>query len=665
MEENSKQNSNLSIVERYLRWINTFAGKQLKNALGASVEKINELKEAYPDTPQSLISLLSHIDGTYYRKYPKGEITQLILASDVTSHYLGSVDELLQSRKNNDSIDDIYGGYSQEELENDYSEWDGTVAGLGVDPAAPFSKRLWFSDCYNNGGTAQLFVDFAPCSQGVYGQIIRYKHANDEYAVIAKNFDEYLEKVMGEWMDMVIYVYSDVYDTPIKEFTFRLTGNFSKPIHFFENYILSQEGKIADDFNFDFLIVGSDSDNDIINTAHKLGIPVLTENLFLELFNIKPEAIDPSKVEKPREEVEEDPVESGPQLETRDAEILLLIASSLEGKNSTWTPEENFSKWENIVITEIDSRQRVTGLFFTDGTKGVIPEQIGELDALESVTIDMNFKVRIPENISKLTRLKNLEINLDKVENLPDCFDCSPQLEQLFLYSENQEELPPFPPSLRTLQNLKKLYLQNVNLDRFPEFILENKNLEILDLCMNNLKEIPEQIGELNQLCMLILSDNKLEILPESMKDLDKLTTLKLDMNRLKSLPYLNKCAPNLNALLLYSNHLTALPDWFSRLNPESLRIDENDIIGEIPSYFGNMTNLKVLCLQSNYFTGGLPDSLKNLINLVSFYYFDNEFDDTPPKWINDLPCIQKNNEAPLRRLKEKALKRRQERGEA
>jgi len=611
MKKNNEQNNNLSIVERYLRWINTIAGKQLKNALGASVEKINELKEAYPDTPQSLISLLSHFDGTYCRQYPKEKITEVILASDVMPHYLGSVDELLQSRKNKNSIDDIYGEYPQEKYENDNDAWDAPVAKRGVDPAAPFYKRLWFSDCNNGGGSAQLFVDFAPSPEGVYGQIIRYKHDNDQYAVIAKNFDEYLEKVMTEWIDVFLYPYSEVYDhTSIKQFTFRLTGNFSMPINLFEDFILSQKGKIADDFNFDFLLVGSnsDSDNEIVNTAHSLGIPVLTEKPFLELFNIEPEEIDP------------------PKLETRDAEILLLIASSLKGKDRTWTPKKDFNKWDGVEITEINGKNRLTKLSI-EGTKGIIPEQIGELDALKELTINMKFKARIPESISKLTQLTLLWIDLgNEVENLPDCFDCFPQLSFLFLSSWWRMKHPPFPPlppSLLALRNLWYIEMRNVNLEHFPEFILENKNLKILDLSNNKLKEIPEQIGKLKHLDTLVLSDNQLEVLPKSMKNLGKLTILKLNRNRLKSLPDLSKCASSLEKLELSSNHLTAFPDWFSRLNPESLLINKNDIIGEIPSYLGNMTKLGVLRLKGNNFTGELPDSLQNRINMGHFHYFD------------------------------------------
>lgn len=66
-------------------------------------------------------------------------------------------------------------------------------------------KLCWlhFSDCMNNGGTSQLFIDFSPSSIGTKGQIVRFLHDPDQLVIIANSFDEYLKKVMANGYDFV------------------------------------------------------------------------------------------------------------------------------------------------------------------------------------------------------------------------------------------------------------------------------------------------------------------------------------------------------------------------------------------------------------------------------------------------------------------------------
>ena len=184
-----------TIAEKYLYWLQEDILDQdaLKNIEGATPEDIVALKQDYPDVPETLITILRAMDGTYYREYPKGKVCTAVLASDVMPHYLCSAAEMLKG-KNDMSINDIYG-------EDEAVEWE--IAKKGVSPSAIiFQDWLHFSDCTNNGGSASLYIDFLPGEGGKYGQIVRFVHDPDEYAVIADSFDEYLEKVMDEWSDM-------------------------------------------------------------------------------------------------------------------------------------------------------------------------------------------------------------------------------------------------------------------------------------------------------------------------------------------------------------------------------------------------------------------------------------------------------------------------------
>ena len=63
-------------------------------------------------------------------------------------------------------------------------------------PDLPRAKWLHFSDCMNNGGTSQLFIDFNPLGGGRAGQVVRFLHDPDSYAVIADGFEEYLQRLI-------------------------------------------------------------------------------------------------------------------------------------------------------------------------------------------------------------------------------------------------------------------------------------------------------------------------------------------------------------------------------------------------------------------------------------------------------------------------------------
>ena len=57
---------------------------------------------------------------------------------------------------------------------------------------------LHFSDCCNNGGTSQLFIDFSPSASGKKGQVVRYLHDPDELVIVADSFDEYLQMLIDQ-----------------------------------------------------------------------------------------------------------------------------------------------------------------------------------------------------------------------------------------------------------------------------------------------------------------------------------------------------------------------------------------------------------------------------------------------------------------------------------
>lgn len=157
---------------------------------GASDADLQRLRAQWPQVPASLVELLSRVDGTHFRQYPKGEVCVLMLGSDVGDYpyYLRSVAQIFEDQQQwDDSIRSIYEEWLDEEPE---------ILGAGIDADLPMSRRLCFSHCMNNGGTSMLYLDFDPAPGGSVGQVVRYLHDPDSYAVIAPSVDAYLQQLI-------------------------------------------------------------------------------------------------------------------------------------------------------------------------------------------------------------------------------------------------------------------------------------------------------------------------------------------------------------------------------------------------------------------------------------------------------------------------------------
>lgn len=159
---------------------------------GVSDEDLAKLKEIYPNIPESLIDILKFVDGTYWREYKGEEIAFYFLGSDIEKYpyYLLSAKEMTEDNTDyyKDCVDRVF-----DEVEVDEK----------ITNNSDKMKWLHFSDCMNNGGTSQLFIDFSPSKKGVSGQIVRYLHDPDEFTVIADSFDEYLQMLIDTNFDFI------------------------------------------------------------------------------------------------------------------------------------------------------------------------------------------------------------------------------------------------------------------------------------------------------------------------------------------------------------------------------------------------------------------------------------------------------------------------------
>lgn len=162
---------------------------------GATQANLDQLKIVYPEIPESFINLMEYADGTYWREYEGEEIALYFLGSDMWEYpyYLLSSQEILA---NQNIATQYYSDYIERQYEEVRIDDKITDTTEGV-------KWLHFSDCMNNGGTSQLFIDFSPSEKGKSGQIIRFLHDPDEFKVIAESFDDYLKKMIGNEFDFI------------------------------------------------------------------------------------------------------------------------------------------------------------------------------------------------------------------------------------------------------------------------------------------------------------------------------------------------------------------------------------------------------------------------------------------------------------------------------
>lgn len=164
--------------------------KLCNTAWGAEETELENLRQKYSYVPESLLDLLRQIDGTYWREYGAETVTFYLLGSDMEEYpyYLLSTKEMLEE----DDLDWLE-AYIQREFDAEEVEMDERITNC-------FSDLCWlhFSDCMNNGGTSQLFIDFSPSPKGKVGQIVRFLHDPDELVVIADSFDAYLQMLM-DW----------------------------------------------------------------------------------------------------------------------------------------------------------------------------------------------------------------------------------------------------------------------------------------------------------------------------------------------------------------------------------------------------------------------------------------------------------------------------------
>ena len=166
--------------------------------------------------------------------------------------------------------------------------------------------------------------------------------------------------------------------------------------------------------------------------------------------------------------------------------------------------------------------------------------------------------------------------------------------------------------------------IQNNFKQTIPTSIAGLKGLAILSLYgMDYTGPIPTSLFSLTQLNYLRLQYNSLtSSIPSAISNLKLLSQLLLDYNQLtSSIPTAVWNSPQLNSLSLQSNSLTGtIPSVIMNLNLVSIFLSGNSLSGTIPSSISALTNLQSVLLDTNHFSGKIPNIFGNFHQSGNWY---------------------------------------------
>ncbi|KAL3738567.1 hypothetical protein ACJRO7_020008 [Eucalyptus globulus] len=335
--------------------------------------------------------------------------------------------------------------------------------------------------------------------------------------------------------------------------------------------------------------------------------------------------------------------------ELKDLEYLALRHNNLSGtvdlhklKNLT-TLLLDFNNISFVSNTEVnDTLPKLSTLSLVSCNLHEFPRFLGYLNGLEWVDLSNNkIKGSIPTRMWNGS--KETSMNMDLSHNFLTDFGSShinlpmPQLTYMdlshnlltsFLNKHINLALPmltylnissnllkttlPSPPPLAKYYNIS-----NNNLFGEIQSICKARSLVILDLSINSLNgTIPSCLGNIDSLTILNLGRNKLEgMIPNGYPKVCVLKIIDLANNRLQGpIPRSLINCPMLEYLNLGYNQIhDGFPSWLSKLTKlRAIILKSNKFYGPIETYRNqfNFSNLHIMDLSNNGFTGELPSKL-------------------------------------------------------
>ncbi|KAJ3441009.1 mdis1-interacting receptor like kinase 2-like [Anaeramoeba flamelloides] len=332
---------------------------------------------------------------------------------------------------------------------------------------------------------------------------------------------------------------------------------------------------------------------------------------------------------------------------TQNYDILTNFYTNLNG--STWNNNKNwlndsvcFCNWFGLgCIEENCNKENCSGCQIgsfdlkDNNLKGYVPEDIVELNFLNTIDFSKNPEIKYYQNFGDFCFLSHLSITNNKMTELPLGIENN---EKLIFIDLNFNSFEYFPTTICSLTNILSIYLDHNNIHSLPDCIGILEGTKIISLDHNAITTITESIGNLINLSVFSLQHNQLTILPDEIGNLKSLKTLTLNNNLLNKLPPTIGDLTNLTNLDIYSNQLISIPEEIGKLiNLFELDLSSNKL-NFLPASLQNLNSITAVNLFNNSFSE-IPEFLKeykSVCNLIMNYNYLT----TIPTWIEELSSL-------------------------
>jgi len=179
---------------------------------------------------------------------------------------------------------------------------------------------------------------------------------------------------------------------------------------------------------------------------------------------------------------------------------------------------------------------KLTSLELCDNRLKDIPAELAKIDTLTFLNLQANrLEGPLNENIINCTSLTSLGFHGNSITKLPDSLGKLINLQTLTL---SCNELESIPDTIGNLTNLTELSLSSNHLKTIPSSIGQLTKLTSCVLDHNDLSSLPPEMGNLVNLPDFFCFSNHIQALPREMANLTKLTMLNLSKNNLKFIPF-------------------------------------------------------------------------------------------------------------------------------